>query len=63
MLAIVSLKVVVTTDWMPPTSLATRDCISPVRVVVKNLSDIPCRWAYTASRRSRITYCPTLLVI
>ena len=62
MLAMVSLRVVVTTCWMPPTSFDTRDWISPVRVLVKNRSDMPCRCAYTESRRSRITYCPTLLV-
>jgi hypothetical protein len=33
----------VTTDWTPPTSLARRDWISPVRVVVKNRSCIACR--------------------
>ena len=32
--------VFVTTFWMPPTSLASRDWISPVRVPVKNRSDI-----------------------
>ena len=31
--------VVVTTVCTPPTSLAIRDCTSPVRVSVKNLSD------------------------
>ena len=44
-LDIVSVSVLVTTDWIPPTSLETRDCISPVRVLVKNPSDIPWRWA------------------
>ena len=33
----------VTTDWTPPTSLASLDWISPVRVVVKNRSGIAWR--------------------
>ena len=33
----------VTTLWMPPTSFAIRDWISPVRVPVKKRSDIRCR--------------------
>ena len=33
----------VTTDWTPPTSLARRDWISPVRVVVKKRSGMNCR--------------------
>ena len=37
--------VVVTTDWTPPTSLASRDWISPVLVLVKNASGSVCRWA------------------
>ena len=41
MLAAVS----VTTDWMPPTSLASRLWISPVRVSVKKRSGIRWRWA------------------
>ena len=36
--------VVVTTESRPPMSLAIRDCTSPVRVRVKNASDIRCRW-------------------
>ena len=63
MLNRVSLAVAVTTCWTPVTSLVTRDWISPVRVPVKNRSGMPCRWAYTASRRSRITYCPTFWVM
>jgi hypothetical protein len=35
--------VVVTTDWTPPTSLASRDWISPVLVLVKKASDSVCR--------------------
>jgi hypothetical protein len=34
----------VTTAWTPPTSLARRDWISPVRVVVKKRSGMNCRW-------------------
>ena len=36
--------VVVTTDWTPPTSLASRDWISPVLVFVKKASESVCRW-------------------
>ena len=35
--------VVVTTDWTPPTSLASRDWISPVLVPVKKASESVCR--------------------
>ena len=34
----------VTVACMPPMSLAMRDCTSPVRVRVKNASDMRCRW-------------------
>ena len=34
----------VTTAWTPPTSFASRDWISPVRVVVKKRSGMNCRW-------------------
>ena len=54
--------VVVTTVWTPPTSLASRDWISPVLVLVKNASDSVCRCAYSRSRRSRMTCCPTRVV-
>jgi hypothetical protein len=37
--------VVVRTESRPPMSLAIRDCTSPLRVRVKNASDIFCRWA------------------
>ena len=37
----VSVRVLVTTDWMPPTSLEILDWISPVRVLVKNPRDMP----------------------
>ena len=35
----------VTTDWMPPTSFASRLWISPVFVSVKKRSGIVWRWA------------------
>jgi hypothetical protein len=35
--------VVVTTVWTPPTSLASRDWISPVLVPVKKASESVCR--------------------
>ena len=34
----------VTTVWTPPTSLASRDWISPVLVFVKKASDSVSRW-------------------
>ena len=40
----IEVAVVVTTLSIPPMSLAIRDCTSPVRVRVKNASDIRCRW-------------------
>ena len=42
------LAVSVTTDWMPPTSLANRLWISPVRVSVKKRSGIALEVAYKA---------------
>src|SRR6476660_6707253 len=48
----IDVAVEVTTLSTPPMSLAIRDCTSPVRVRVKNASDIRCRCAYTAARRS-----------
>ena len=54
--------VLVTTRWTPPTSLVTRDWISPVRVPVKKPRDRLCRCRYSVSRRSRITRWPTMLV-
>jgi len=41
----IEVAVEVTTLSMPPMSLAIRDCTSPVRVRVKNASDIRCRCA------------------
>ena len=54
--------VCVTTDSTPPTSLASRDWISPVLVRVKNAIDRVCRCEYRRSRKSRITCWPTLVV-
>ena len=44
-LLVIELAVSVTTAWTPPTSLASRLWISPVRVSVKKRSGIPWRWA------------------
>ena len=57
-----SAKVLATTGSMPLTSWDNRDCISPVRVRARKFSDIPSRWSYTASCRSPVTSCATLLV-
>ncbi len=51
--------VLVSTLSSPPMSLAIRDCTSPVRVRVKNASDIRWRCWYTAERRSCMTRWPT----
>ena len=40
----IEVAVEVTTVCTPPMSLAMRDCTSPVRVRVKNASDMRCRW-------------------
>ena len=44
-LLVIELAVSVTTDWTPPTSLARRLWISPVRVSVKKRSGMLWRWA------------------
>ena len=54
--------VLVTTRCTPPTSLDTRDWISPVRVPVKNPRERLCKCRYSVSRKSRITRWPTRLV-
>ena len=54
--------VLVTTRCTPPTSLDTRDWISPVRAPVKKARDRLCRCRYRVSRKSRITRCPTWLI-
>jgi hypothetical protein len=46
----------------PPTSFANRDCTSPVRVAVKNASDMCSRCPNSRSRRSRSTRFPIQLV-
>ena len=61
MLLVTELAVSVTTDCTPPTSLARRLWISPVRVSVKNRSGIRWRWAYSSPRRSWITLWPMTL--
>ena len=55
----VEVAVLVTTSSMPPMSYAIRACTSPERVLVKKASDIRCRCANTAARRSCITCWPT----
>ena len=52
----------VTTDWTPPTSLARRLWISPVRVSVKKRSGMRWRCTYSALRRSCMTCWPTDVV-
>ncbi len=54
-------SVEVTTVWTPPTSLVSRDWISPVLVSVKNRSDRRWRCSKSRSRRSRMTRWPTTL--
>ena len=44
-LDVIDAAVSVTTAWTPPTSLASRLWISPVRVAVKNRSGMRCRCA------------------
>jgi len=61
-LLVIELAVSVTTAWTPPTSLARRLWISPVRVSVKNRSGIRWRWAYSAVRRSCMTLWPMTLL-
>ena len=56
------LAVSVTTPCTPPTSLARRLWISPVRVSVKNCRGMRWRCAYSASRRSCMTCWPTMLL-
>jgi hypothetical protein len=52
----------VITVCRPPTSLASLDWISPVRVAVKNRRGMLWRCSYSVARRLRITLCPTVLV-
>ena len=57
----IEVAVLVTMACMPPMSFAMRDCTSPVRVFVKNASDMRWRCAYTATRRSRMIRWPTVV--
>ena len=50
------------TDWTPPTSLASRDWIAPVRVAVKNARSMRCRCAKSRLRRSAMTRLPSSVV-
>ena len=61
-LLVIELAVSVTTAWTPPTSLASRLWISPVRVSVKKRKGMRWRWPYSAARRSSITFWPTTLL-
>jgi hypothetical protein len=61
-LLVTELAVSVTTDWTPPMSFARRLWISPVRVSVKNRSGIRWRCAYSAFRRSCMTFWPMTLL-
>ncbi len=61
-LLVTELAVSVTTAWTPPTSFASRLWISPVRVSVKKRSGIDWRWAYSAPRRSCMTFWPMTLL-
>jgi len=57
----IALAVSESTDCTPPTSLASRDWIAPVRVAVKNARSMRCRCEYSELRRSCITRSPTTL--
>ncbi len=61
MLPVMLAAVSVTTAWIPPTSFERRLWISPVRVSVKNRRGIRWRCAYSALRRSCMTFWPTTL--
>ena len=61
-LDVIEAAVSVTTACTPPTSLDSRDWISPVRVAVKNRSGMRWRWAYSAFRRSCMTFWPMRLL-
>ncbi len=62
MFDVIDEAVSVTTACTPPTSLARRLWISPVRVAVKNRSGRRWRCAYSAFRRSCITFWPMTLL-
>src|SRR6201994_1644694 len=61
-LARIDEAVLVTTVCTPPTSLASRDWISPVLVLVKKESGRVSRCVYSRLRRSRMTSWPTRVV-
>ena len=61
-LLVIELAVSVTTVWTPPTSLASRLWISPVRVSVKKRSGRLWRCEYSAPRRSCMTFWPMTLL-
>ena len=61
-LLVTELAVSVMTAWTPPTSLARRLWISPVRVSVKKRSGIDWRCEYRAPRRSCMTFWPMTLL-
>jgi hypothetical protein len=61
-LLVIEAAVSVTTDWIPPTSFASRLWISPVFVSVKNRIGIRWRCTYSAVRRSCITLWPMTLL-
>ena len=58
----IELAVSESTDCTPPTSLASRDWIAPVRVAVKNARSIRCRCSNSRPRRSAITRLPSSVV-
>jgi hypothetical protein len=58
----IELAVSLSTDCTPPTSLASRDWMAPVRVAVKNARSMRCRWANSRPRRSAITRLPSSVV-
>ena len=58
----IELAVSESTDCTPPTSLASRDWIAPVRVAVKNARSMRCRCSNSRPRRSAITRLPRSVV-
>ena len=58
----IELAVSDSTDCTPPTSLASRDWMAPVRVAVKNDRSIRCRCSNSRPRRSAITRLPSSVV-
>jgi hypothetical protein len=56
------LAVSLSTDCTPPTSLASRDWIAPMRVAVKNDRSSRCRCSNSRPRRYAITRLPSSVV-